>query len=139
MGSKEYVAFYIDWGSGYQHVGTSIVSVHDIPFVNDKHLFYAVKARVKDVESKLKACTDENIVKVKAILSWNQNPTPYGHNFTPTWGNVIIRNIQIRPKDGESVKCNISIVNEVHIDEISQIGANAGLALKLTMEVILFH
>ncbi|MBA7523461.1 hypothetical protein ES705_15588 [subsurface metagenome] len=131
MGSKEYVAFYIDWGSGYQHVGTSIVSVHDIPFVNDKHLFYAVKARVKDVESKLKACTDENIVKVKAILSWNQNPTPYGRNFTPTWGNVIIRNIQIRPKDGESVKCNISIVNEVHMDNISQIGANIGLALKI--------
>lgn len=131
IGSKEYVAFYIDWGSGYQHVGTSTVNVHDIPFINEKHLFYAVKAKVKDVESKLKACMDENIVKVKAILSWNQDPTPYGHNFTPTWGNDIVRNVQIRPKDGESVMCSISILNEVHADNISQTGASLGLATKI--------
>lgn len=131
LGSKEYVAFYIDWGSGYKHVATSTVGVHDIPVVNDKHLFYAVKAKIPNIKSKLKDCPIENIVKVKAILSWNEDPTPYGHIYKPTWGNVLIRNIQIRPKDGVSVKCDIEIVNEVHIDEISQSGINEGLAIKI--------
>ncbi|MFX1239435.1 MAG: hypothetical protein ACFE8P_17170, partial [Promethearchaeota archaeon] len=137
LGSKEYVAFYIDWdGNGnYQHEGTSIVRVHDIPFVNqNQHLFYAVKAKIQDIESKLKLCTVENIVKVKAILSWNQDPTPFGPNFVPSNGNVLIRNIQIRPKDGESVKCNISIVNQVHVNDIMQSGADVGLAIKIDGE-----
>lgn len=132
LGSKEYVAFYIDWGdsSGYQHVATPTVGVHDIPDVNDKHLFYAVKAEIPNIESKLKACTIENIVKVKAVLSWNVDPTPFGHTYTPTWGNVLTRHIQIRPKDGDSVKCAIDIVNEIHVGEITQSGIAKGLAIK---------
>lgn len=136
LGSKEYVAFYIDWGSGYDYIATSTVAVHDIPEVQDKPLHYAVKAKIHDIEDKLKACTLENIVKVKAILSWNKDPTPYGHTHEPTWGNVLTVNIQIRPEDGESAKCDIEIVNEVHIDEISQSGGDAGLAIKLNEENI---
>ena len=133
LGSTQYVAFYIDYqdGAGYQHAATSTVAAHDIADVNDKHLFYAVKANIPNIASKLKVCTIENIVKVKAILSWNQDPTPFGHMYTPAWGNVLERNIQIRPKDGASVKCNIEIVNEVHTDDISQSGSNEGLAIKI--------
>ncbi|MFX1258818.1 MAG: hypothetical protein ACFFAN_13235 [Promethearchaeota archaeon] len=131
LGTIEYVVFYIDWGSGYELAGRSMLRVHDIPFVKKNHLFYAVRSGIIDIESKLKTCTDENIVKVKAILSWEQNPLLYGPNFVPTWGNVLERYIQIRPKDGESVNCKISIVNEIHVDDISQSGANAGLALKI--------
>ena len=132
-GSTQYVAFYIDYhdGAGYQHVATSTVASHDIPDVNDKPLFYAVKATIPNIDSKLKKCTTENIVKVKAILSWNQDPTPFGHMHTPAWGNVLERNIQIRPKDGASVKCDIEIVNEIHTDDISQTGGNEGLAIKI--------
>lgn len=133
LGSTQYVAFYIDYqdGGGYQHIATSTVAAHDMPDVNDKHLFYAVKATISNIDSKLKKCTTENIVKVKAILSWNQDPTPFGHMHTPPWGNVLERNIQIRPKDGASVKCDIEIVNEVHTDDVSQSGGNAGLAIKI--------
>ena len=130
LGSKEYVAFYIDWGdgSGFQHVATSTVGVHDISTINSKHLFYAVKA---NITSKPKECTIENIVKVKAILAWNHDPTPFGPTYNPVWGNVLERYIQIRPKDGESVKCDIEIVNEVHTDDINQSGSNKGLAIKI--------
>jgi hypothetical protein len=132
LGSKEYVAFYIDWGTGvYEHIATTTVGVHDIPDVNDKHLFYAVKAKISDIEAKLKDCTIENIVKVKAILSWNVDPTPFGHTYKPTWGNVLKRNIQIRPVNGESVKCEIEIVNKVHVDEISSGVGDRGLAIKI--------
>jgi hypothetical protein len=79
----------------------------------------------------LKACAIENIVKVKAILSWNQDPAPYGPYHTPAWGNVLEKYVQIRPVDGASVKCNIEIVNEVHTDDISQSGVNEGLAIKI--------
>lgn len=135
LGSKEYVDFYIDWGDGAGYankpVATSTVSVHDIPDVNAKHLFYALKARIPNIESKLEACkinntVNENIVKVKAILSWNEAPT--GRTYTPTWGNVLIRNIQIRPKD--EAKCDIRIVNGVVVDQISQSGSGEGLAVK---------
>jgi len=131
LGSTEYVAFYIDWGTGYEHVATSTVSVHDIPDVNGKHLFYAVKAKIQDIEAKLKSCSNPNIVRVKAILSWNFDPTPFGHTYTPTWGNVLTRNIQIRPNSGESAKCAIESVNLVHVDDICKSGIDEGLAIKI--------
>ena len=126
LGSTEYVAFYIDWGGGFQYVATATVGVHDIPIVGKRHLFYAVKANIPKNKLKLKLCNQENIVKVKAILSWNQNPAPYGPNFTPTWGNVLTRNIQIRPRNGASARCEIDIINEVHVDNIDN-----GLAVKI--------
>jgi len=73
----------------------------------------------------------ENIVKVKAILSWNLDPTPYGSTYSPTWGNVLIRNIQIRPEDGANAQCRIEIINEVHVDDIVQSGVDQGLAIKI--------
>ncbi|CEG12768.1 conserved hypothetical protein [groundwater metagenome] len=133
LGSPQYVAFYIDWGTGtgYEHVATSTVGVHDIPDVNGKHLFYAVKAKIQDIEAKLKICSKENIVKVKAILSWNVDPTPFGHTYMPAWGNVLTRSIQIRPKSGESAKCGIETVNDVHVNDISHSGGSKGLAIKI--------
>jgi hypothetical protein len=132
LGSTEYVAFYVDWGTGvYVHVGTATVRVHDIPQVDDKHLFYAVKARIPDVDAELKHCSIENIVSVKAILSWDVDPTPYGDAWTPAWGNVLTRNVQIRPEGGPSVQCAIDIVNEVHVDDIAKIGSDKGLAIKI--------
>ena len=130
VGSKEYVAFYIDWGdgSGFQHVATASVGVHDIPAMNSQHLFYAVKA---NITSKPKVCTIENIVKVRAILAWNQDPAPFGPNYNPAWGNMLERHIQIRPKDGASVRCQIEIINEVHVEDISSIGSSKGLAIKI--------
>jgi hypothetical protein len=131
LGSTEYVAFYIDWGAGYQHAATAKVGVHDIIEAGDQHLFYAVKANISGILSKLKNCNVENIVSVKAILSWNHDPSPYGHNYVPAWGNVLKRYVQIRPKDGLSTKCDIEIVNEVHVADISQSGINEGYAIKI--------
>jgi hypothetical protein len=135
LGSQEYVAFYIDWGTGlgYEYISTASVGVHDIPEAADKHLFYAVKATIPKaiIESKLQECINENIVKVKAILSWNVDPTPYGHTYTPAWGNTIERQIQIRPLTGASAQCKLEIVSGIHVDDIAQVGAQKGLAIKI--------
>ncbi len=129
-GSEEYVTFYIDWGTGYDLVDTTSVRVHDIPGTNDKHLYYAVRLRIDDIQDKLKACEEENVVKVKAILSWNTNPEPFGETHTPAWGNVLVRDIQIRPGSGTHVKPEIKTVNNIHTDHIADSGGSKGLALK---------
>jgi hypothetical protein len=131
FGSKEYVAFYIDWGGGYEFVGEGSVYVHDIPQAEKHSLFYAVYTRIPDIGKRLRDCSIENIVSVRAILSWNWPPIPYGPNFDPPWGNVLTRWVQIRPGTGDSVLCSIEIVNEVHVDDIDQTGSDRGLAIKV--------
>ena len=118
VGSEEYVAFYIDWGDGlgYQHEGTRFFKAHDIPRdVNP--LMYAVNLRIQDMAEKLKRCKDENIVRVRAILSWEVAPT--GPNYKPAWGNILHCRIQIRPQDGQSAKCEIQHVNKVLVEDIN--------------------
>ncbi|MBN2001451.1 hypothetical protein JW935_28155 [candidate division KSB1 bacterium] len=131
MGSTEYVAFYIDWGSGYQYEGTATVGVHDIPSAASNKLYYAVQHTIQNIGPKLKNCTIENIVKVKAVLCWNHDPAPYGHSYNPPWGNKLVRNVQIRPDSGVSVVCDIEIVNDIHTDDIKQSGSSEGLAVKI--------
>ncbi len=119
VGTKEYIAFYIDWGSGYQHEKTVYFNAHNIPDASTKSILYAVQAKIANITSKLKHCNTENVVKVKAILSWNTDPTPYGSNYKPAWGNVLIRKVQIRPLEDPISNCKITIVNEVHRVHIS--------------------
>src|SRR5271167_3215769 len=69
-GSTEYVAFWVDWGSGYEYEGTVSQNVHDIAGVPAGGLEYAVVLPV-DVASHQQPCTSgPQIVKVRAILSW---------------------------------------------------------------------
>jgi hypothetical protein len=70
-GSFEYVRFYVDLhDNGIWHdVGLASVQVYDIP--GDKPLCYAV---YRDFQSVRKLCSFENIVRVRAILSWNVPP-----------------------------------------------------------------
>lgn len=120
-GSEEYVAFYVNWGDGmgYQHEGTTFFRAHDIPRdVNP--LMYAVNLQIKDMDEKLKRCQEENIVRVRAILSWEVAPT--GPNYRPAWGNVKNCRIQIRPSTGQSAKCEIQHVNKVLVEDINSQG-----------------
>ncbi|MCK4763147.1 MAG: hypothetical protein KAW12_13205 [Candidatus Aminicenantes bacterium] len=113
-GTYEYVAFYIDWGpGGYRHIATRKVKVHDIPGVNGKRLYYAVQAKIPNIAAKLKSCSIENVVSVKAILSWNHDPTPYGPGYKPSWGSTMTRRVQIRSTKPITTKCKITIVNEI--------------------------
>ena len=100
---------------------------HDIPDVDGKHLHYAVRQKIAN--PKLEACVVENIVRVKAILSWETAPT--GPFYNPTWGNSLEREIQIRPFDGAYSRCDIDVVNEVHADDIQQAGADAGYGIQI--------
>ena len=74
-GSTEYIAFWVDWGSGYQYAGTATVNTHDISSFPSGGLDYAVVLPV-DVASHMQPCTNgAQTAKVRAILSW-QTPPP---------------------------------------------------------------
>lgn len=128
-GSLEYVTFYIDWGDGaFDQVGTARVRVHDIPGTGPgRVLHYAVKLTIKDIADRLKECEEENVVKVRAILSWNHNPSVWGPDYVPAWGNVLTRAVQIRPSSGSA--CRIDSVNTMAMVHINQSGASRGLGI----------
>jgi hypothetical protein len=106
QGSFEYVRFFVDWdGDGDftdpdEDVGITSVNVHDIPdgdypcLDGTKPLFYAVTLKI---DSRKRWCTLPNLVKVRAILSWNAPPTAGNPNYPAVWGNVVDRWIQIKP------------------------------------------
>ena len=77
-GSKEYVAFWIDWqdGAGWQWVGTSQLNVHDFTTIPPDGLVYAV-AQPVNLASRRKPCQSGAVTaKVRAILSWSVSPPP---------------------------------------------------------------
>jgi hypothetical protein len=95
-GSYEYVRFFIDWNGDFvdfnEDAGVAAVNVHDIPQVQQFHLCYALGRRFRALRAN---CQKPYIVKVRAILSWQQVPT--GPNFIPVWGNVVECWVQIKP------------------------------------------
>jgi hypothetical protein len=108
QGSFEYVRFFVDWdGDGDfadpdEDAGIVSVNVHDISDGDNvcldetKPLSYAVTLKL---DSRKRWCILPNLVKVKAILSWNAQPTPGDPNFPPVYGNVLERWIQIKPAE----------------------------------------
>jgi hypothetical protein len=86
-GSLEYVAFWLDWGGGYEWAGTASVNVHDVASIPKEGLNYAVYLPV-DLSQHRKICEAGPVTaKMRAILSWNTPPPPANPNFIPVWGN----------------------------------------------------
>ncbi len=85
-GSTEYVAFWVDWGSGWDYVGTTSTTVYDED-VPDEGLQFAVYHPVGSYPHR-RHCTDGPVQpQVRAILSWQQPPPPGNPDWVPTWGN----------------------------------------------------
>ena len=102
-GSKEYVAFWIDWGSGWQWVGTPSVTVYDIAAIPKEGLSYAVYQPV-DLNSHRKPCGEGPVTaKVRAILSWDTPPPSWDPNYVPVWGNRLETLIFVNPGVGSQI------------------------------------
>ena len=94
-GSLEYVRFYVDLNDdGVLHdVGRASVRVYDIP--GDKPLCYALALDFTAIRN---LCVTENLVRVRAVLSWDVDPPPNTPGFIPPWGNVLNVEVQIQPR-----------------------------------------
>ncbi|MEO1450849.1 MAG: hypothetical protein AAFV07_15075, partial [Bacteroidota bacterium] len=122
-GSKEYVSFYIDFGDGHGYLcqGTAALSVFNIPRPNNQDpLAYAVQLKVPGLAKRLKRCEIENVVSVKAILSWNVSPACSGPNFIPAWGNSLERKVILRPSTGVLIRPRIEVISGVNVANIQQ-------------------
>jgi hypothetical protein len=98
-GTPEYVRFYLSFDSGatWQDQGMTSFQAYDIPAGTEgnKRLEYAVSLKVDPAR---KFCLGNHLILVRAILSWNNPPTPNDPGFLPIWGNVVEATIQVEPR-----------------------------------------
>ncbi len=99
-GSREYVGFYMDFGSGWEFMGTSSVEVHDINPVPGGGLSYHVELPVNLTQYQKLKCSETYFAKVKAILSWNMYPPDNQPNWIAPWGDWEEAWVEIRYRQG---------------------------------------
>ena len=86
-GSREYVAFWADWGSGFQYEGTASVAVHDFRNLPPAGLEYSVSLPI-NLQSRMRLCGAETrTIKLRAVLSWNTAPSTVDAKATVVWGD----------------------------------------------------
>jgi hypothetical protein len=97
-GSKEYVSFWADWdnsGTYDFYLGTASVEVHDIANIPPEGLFYSVMLPANFSEH-LKRCSNPNIIRIRAVLSWAVLPSTVDPDDLNYWGNFIDVVVQVR-------------------------------------------
>jgi hypothetical protein len=118
-GSIEYVAFWLDWGSGFEYAGTASVRVHD-QAVPDGGLRFSVYLPVSTFSHR-GACVDGPVQPtVRAILSWEAPPPPSNPNWIPTWGNREQTTIQLAPGVVVALRPVVDSVGGVPVCSIDQ-------------------
>ncbi len=114
-GSTEHVAFWADWnnnGTFDEYLGTVSFEVHDLANIPAGGLYYNVALPI-NVAKRLKSCKTPNIIKVRAVLSWESLPSTTDPNLLNTWGNSIDSLVQLRPGDSSGIHTIISLVGNV--------------------------
>ena len=96
QGSREYIAFYLDFGSGWEYQGTTWVEVHDIDDIPDGGLWYQASLPINLEDHKKKWCQTGR-ARIRGILSWATPPTPYDPDYVAHWGDWEDCWIEIRP------------------------------------------
>lgn len=95
-GSREYIAFYLDFGSGWEYQGTTWVEVHDIDDVPEDGLWYQASLPV-DLDDERKQWCETGRARIRGILSWSTPPAPFQPEFVPHWGDREECWIEIKP------------------------------------------
>jgi hypothetical protein len=88
-GSKEFVAFWVDWGSGFQYEGTTSVAVHDFSSLPAIGLEYVVFLPVDLRAHAQPGSKGAKKVRVRAVLSWNTPPSTTDPRAPVVWGNSL--------------------------------------------------
>jgi hypothetical protein len=114
-GSMEHVAFWADWnnnGTFDEYLGRQSFETHDIANIPAGGLFYNVALPI-DVSKRLRSCRNPNIIRVRAVLSWEALPSTTDPNALNTWGNSLDALVQLRPGRESGVHTIISLVGNV--------------------------
>jgi hypothetical protein len=99
--SREYVRFYLsfDRGTTWQDKGNCAVNVVDEP--SERARTYLVTSKVGLLES---LTGKEEVVLVRAILSWNFSPPADAPDWTPLWGQVAETQIRVGYRDADRAR-----------------------------------
>ena len=122
-GSTEYVAFWADFGDGFgfQYMGTSTVTTHDLQTIPPEGVQYAVLLP-KDLSKYRVPCqAGARVVRLRAILSWETPPPPGNPNYVPVWGNRRECRVQIKPGKLVGHVPIIETVGDVSVPEINPV------------------
>lgn len=95
-GSREYVAFYLDFGAGWEYMGTTSVGVHDISQIPKDGLSYLATLPVSLTKHQKKWC-EAGLARIRGILSWAVPPVPDDPDHVAHWGDWEDCHIEIRP------------------------------------------
>lgn len=123
QGSQEHVAFWADWdnnGSFDQYLGTASIRVHDIANIPADGLYYNVDLPV-NLTNRIKSCITPNVIRVRAVLSWQSLPSTTDPNALNTWGNRLDSVVQIRPAQAAKVEAELTHVGSVDRDLIDPV------------------
>lgn len=123
-GSREYVAFWMDFGAGWQYVGTTSVRTHDIAGVPAKGLDYAVSLPVNLAPYRQTCEKGPRTAKVRAILSWETPPNPGNPNQVPHWGNREETLVFITPGQGSVPGTHTPMIETVGGMAVADINAS---------------
>jgi hypothetical protein len=106
-GSNEYVAFWVDWGSGWEYAGTSFAGVHDLNTIPAGGISYGVFLPV-DLPAHVKpSIRGAQTARVRAVLSWSTRPSTTDPDALAAWGNrveatVLVSSGQIAETDAQT-------------------------------------
>ena len=126
-GSQEYVAFWADWGSGFEYAGTVSVNVHDISPFPAGGLQYSVGLPFPQALTRRKPCQDGPlIVTIRAVLSWNTPPSTTNPFAVPVWGGHLEALVLIPP--GQPVTGGGPVLESIGSMPVPTISGATGLA-----------
>lgn len=98
-GTPEFVRFYLsfDDGATWQDQGMTSFQAFDIApgTEGENRLEYAVSLPVNP--QRIFCFFGDHLIRVRAILSWNNPPPPNQPDWSPIWGNVVEVPIQVEP------------------------------------------
>lgn len=131
-GSREHIAFWVDWGWGFQYEGTASVAVHDFGCLPPAGLEYNVALPVDLLSRMPLGGEGAKTVKVRAVLSWSTPPSTTDPNAPIVWGNRVESRIPIphtrQARGGNPVPCLAASATET--DQTSSDGRIVDAAIK---------
>jgi hypothetical protein len=132
-GSREFVTFWGDFdgnGSFETCLGTTSVNVYDIQKLPKEGLEYAVFLPV-DLSKYRQPCQrGAKVVRIRAIMAWQEVPPCANPSFIPIWGNRLETLIHIKPGTHEPGQVPfLSAIGDIAEIDINASGKGNGLGI----------
>jgi hypothetical protein len=138
-GSREYIAFYLDFGdgAGWQYQGTTWVTVHDVAAIPKNGLWYQASLPVNLDEHRKKWCQTGR-AKIRGILSWSTKPVPNDPDHVAHWGDWEDCWIEIKPLpkgvDQGEMTAVLEAIGSMPVDRIDGAGYAEGWSVGATFK-----